>query len=77
MPAERVLVAGDSGNDEEMLSGDVLGVVVGNYSSELRRLRGQPRIYFAENSYANGIIEGIEHYQFFGDINLNEEVDID
>jgi sucrose-phosphate synthase len=77
LPPERILVAGDSGNDEEMLSGDVLGVVVGNYSSELKRLRGKPRIYFAENSYANGIIEGIEHYQFFGDIKLNEEVGLD
>jgi sucrose-phosphate synthase len=74
---ERILVAGDSGNDEEMLSGDVLGVVVGNYSSELERLRDKPRIYFAENSYANGIIEGIEHYQFFGDIKTSEEVDFD
>jgi sucrose-phosphate synthase len=77
LPPERILVAGDSGNDEEMLSGDVLGVVVGNYSPELKRLRGKPRIYFAENSYANGIIEGIEHYQFFGDIKVNEEVDSD
>jgi sucrose-phosphate synthase len=54
-----------------------LGVVVGNYSSELERLRDKPRIYFAENSYANGIIEGIEHYQFFGDIKTSEEVDFD
>ncbi len=77
LPPERILVAGDSGNDEEMLSGDVLGVVVGNYSSELKRLRGKPRIYFAKGSYANGIIEGIEHYQFFGDIKIKEEVDID
>jgi sucrose-phosphate synthase len=77
VPPERILVAGDSGNDEEMLSGDVLGVVVGNYSSELMRLRGKPRIYFSEDSYANGIIEGIDHYQFFNDIKLHEEVDLD
>ena len=74
---EQILVAGDSGNDEEMLSGDVLGVVVGNYSSELERLRGKPRIYFAKDTYANGIIEGIEHYQFFGDIQLYDEVGLD
>ena len=77
LPPERILVAGDSGNDEEMLSGDVLGVVVGNYSSELKRLRGKPRIYFAQDSYAHGIIEGIDHYQFFGDIKINEEVEFD
>jgi sucrose-phosphate synthase len=77
IPPERILVAGDSGNDEEMLSGDVLGVVVGNYSSELKRLRGKPRIYFAEDTYASGIIEGIDYYQFFGNIQLHEEVDRD
>jgi sucrose-phosphate synthase len=77
LPLDHILVAGDSGNDEEMLSGDVLGVVVGNYSSELKRLKGKPRIYFSEQEYANGIIEGIEHYQFFGNIKINEEVDVD
>ncbi len=70
---ERILVAGDSGNDEEMLTGDVLGVVVGNYSSELKRLHGKPRIYFAEKEYANGIVEGINHYNFFDKIRIPEE----
>ena len=60
-----------------MLSGDVLGVVVGNYSPELKFLRVKPRIYFANQSYAHGIIEGIEHYQFFGNIKIEEEVDFD
>lgn len=68
VPIERVLVAGDSGNDEEMLSGNSLGVVVGNYSRELERLRGRDRIYFAHAHYARGILEGIEHYDFFGEI---------
>ncbi len=77
LPLERILVAGDSGNDEEMLSGEVLGVVVGNYSPELKRLHGKPRIYFAQNSYANGIIEGVEHYQFLGNIKVNGEIDFD
>ncbi len=61
---ERVLVAGDSGNDEEMLLGQTLAVVVGNYSEELEPLRGQPRIYFADAPYAGGILEGIDHYHF-------------
>ncbi|MGB9500283.1 MAG: HAD-IIB family hydrolase [Dissulfuribacterales bacterium] len=75
LPPERVLVAGDSGNDAEMLSGDVLGVVVGNFSPELERLRGKPRIYFAESEYAHGIVEGIEHYNFLGEIRIEEEQD--
>lgn len=61
---ENILVAGDSGNDEEMLSGDILGVVVGNYSAELEHLRESPKVYFAESAHAGGIIEGIEHYHF-------------
>ncbi|MCW8803233.1 MAG: HAD-IIB family hydrolase [Ignavibacteriaceae bacterium] len=61
---ENILVAGDSGNDSEMLKGDLLGVVVANYSSELESLKGQNRIYFASRKYAGGIIEGIGHYHF-------------
>lgn len=66
IPVEHILVVGDSGNDEEMLSGNTLGVVVGNHSEELEKLRGRERIYFAAGRYAWGILEGIEHYDFFG-----------
>jgi sucrose-phosphate synthase len=75
LPPERVLVAGDSGNDEQMLRGNTLGVVVGNYSPELNHMVGKPRIYFADQAYANGIIEGIEYYNFLGDIRIPEEND--
>lgn len=61
---ERLLVAGDSGNDEGTLKGRTLGVVVGNYSPELEKLRKLPRIYFAKGKHARGILEGIEYYQF-------------
>lgn len=64
IPYENILVAGDSGNDEEMLKGELLGVVVGNYSHELDLLRGSKRVYFAKRNYAGGIIDGIEYYQF-------------
>ena len=67
IPMEHVLVAGDSGNDAEMLASRALGVVVGNHSSELDHLRGLDRVYFAEGEYAWGIIEGIDHYQFFAE----------
>jgi sucrose-phosphate synthase len=65
---EHVLVAGDSGNDAGMLLGRTLGVVVGNHSKELNRLRKRPRIYFAEASHAAGILEGIDYYQFLDNI---------
>ena len=78
IPLDRILVAGDSGNDEEMLLGDTLAVVVANHSSELDHLRGKSRLYFAEHSYAEGILEGIEHYNFIDAIRLpGEESDIE
>jgi sucrose-phosphate synthase len=61
---EKVLVAGDSGNDEQMLSSKAKAVVVGNYSSELEKLRGQDHVYFSEGKYAQGILEAIAHYQW-------------
>jgi len=64
LPLEQFLVAGDSGNDEEMLVGDTLGIIVGNHSPELEPLRGLEQIYFARGQHAKGILEGIAHYQF-------------
>ena len=68
IPMDRVLVAGDSGNDRDMLLGRALGVVVGNRSRELEQLRGKERIYFADAPHAWGILEGIDHYDFLGEI---------
>ncbi len=65
---EQLLIAGDSGNDEGMLKGRTLGVVVGNYSPELEQLRKVPRVYFAEGHHARGIIEGIKYYNFLDQI---------
>lgn len=73
LPPERTLVAGDSGNDREMLRGNTLGVVVSNYSKELENLRNKPRIYFAKTPCANGILEGIEYYNFLGDVTPHDE----
>lgn len=63
LPLADFLVAGDSGNDTEMLVGDTRAIVVGNYSPELAVLRDQQHIYFANRHYAAGIIEGLQHYQ--------------
>ena len=60
----KILVAGDSGNDEEMLRGNNLGVIVANYSTELTKLRGRTDVYFAEGANAWGILEGMHHYHF-------------
>ncbi len=74
-PPERLLVAGDSGNDEEMLRGGTLGIVVGNYSDELKHLRNRPRIHFTKGCHAWGVIEGIRYYDFFGSIRIpNDQI---
>jgi sucrose-phosphate synthase len=73
---EHVLVAGDSGNDEGMLVGRTLGVVVANHSRELNRLKRHPRIYFAEAPHAAGILEGIKYYNFLDQIVIpNDRID--
>ncbi len=67
---DHVLVAGDSGNDADMLAGEMLGVVVGNYTPELEVLREHPRIFFSSKNHAWGILDGIQHYEFFGSIRI-------
>ena len=70
IPLRQILVCGDSGNDEEMLRGEPLGVVVGNYSKELDALKGIRNIFFARERCAGGILEGIEHYQFIDKVKV-------
>ena len=64
LPLHDFLVAGDSGNDLEMLVGDTRAVVVSNHSAELDKLRGMEQVYFADAPCALGIIEGLRHYEF-------------
>ena len=59
-----VMVAGDSGNDKDMISGPARGLVVGNHSQDLENLRGKANIYFSDANYAAGVIEGLKHYGF-------------
>ena len=62
--AERIAVAGDSGNDEEMLRGPFRAILVGNYQPELKHLRGRRGVYVAEAPYAAGVLEGLRHWGF-------------
>ncbi|MBI3929446.1 MAG: glycosyltransferase [Armatimonadetes bacterium] len=64
IPLEQILVCGGSGQDEGMLRGEPLGVVVANHSLELDSLQGKRTIYFAAGASAAGILEGMEHYGF-------------
>lgn len=66
-PLEHTLVAGGSGADEDMMRGNTLAVVVANrHHEELSELIEQDQIYFADRPHALGLLEAIEHYDFFG-----------
>ncbi len=74
IPMQRILVAGGSGADEDMMRGNTLAVVVANrHHEELSGLVDQERIYFARQPHAQGILESIEHYGFFGSQPGSEE----
>lgn len=59
---ETTLVAGDSGNDADMLRSGARAVVVGNYSRELSSLKNRRDVYFADATHARGILEGISRF---------------
>ena len=68
IPLERILVAGGSGADEDMMQGNTLAVVVANrHREELSQLYEAERIYFAQEPHALGIVEAIGHYDFFNE----------
>lgn len=59
-----VYACGDSGNDIDMLAVSN-AIIVGNAKKELLdwASKQQGDIYKASSSYANGIVEGLEHYK--------------
>jgi len=70
---ERVVVAGDTGNDASMFLEFDKGVVVANAKPELLELArdlGDSRVYCARQPYAAGVEEGLEHY---GVLELNDD----
>lgn len=62
--SRNVMVAGDSGNDEDMIMSSGRGLVVGNYTDELDKLRNRSNVYFSDADYAGGIIDGLRYYGF-------------
>ncbi len=73
MPLEHILVAGGSGNDEDMIRGNTLGVVTANRKDEeLSGLVDLDRIYFSKQPHAAGLLEAIEHYDFFNSCQVND-----
>ncbi len=73
IPLEQILVAGGSGADEDMMRGNTLAVVVANrHDEELSQLEDLERIYFADRPYGFGILEAMDHYDFFSSCTVPE-----
>ena len=67
VPLERTLVAGGTGTDEDAMRGNTLAVVVANrHDEELSHLTDVEPVFFATRPRAAGILEAMEHYDFFG-----------
>ena len=74
IPLERTLAIGGSGADEDMMRGNTLAAVVGNSShDELSNLEQNSSLYFAKNSFASGVLEAMEYYDFLGECKAPEE----
>ena len=72
IPLTHILTAGGSGGDEDMMLGNTLSVVVANrHTEELLKFSEVEPIYFSEKQFAAGILDGLNHYNFF---ELCEEV---
>jgi hydroxymethylpyrimidine pyrophosphatase-like HAD family hydrolase len=70
LPLERVVFAGDSGNDLGALLSGTRSVLVGNAADHVRsglrapaRARGvEDRVYLATAEVAEGVVEGLVHW---------------
>lgn len=61
-PSVKILVAGDSGNDIDMLDREWPSVIVGNAHDELKNIPNRHNLYRAERHFAGGIHEAWCHF---------------
>jgi sucrose-phosphate synthase len=46
---------------------------VGNHTPELEAIRDRPRVFFSDRNHAWGVLDGIQHYDFFDHISIPDE----
>ena len=63
LPAERVIVAGDTGNDAQMFETGLPGILPLNALDELKQIAVQPWHYSSPHPYAWGVLDGLVHHQ--------------
>lgn len=62
IPDERVIVAGDSGNDRDMLTRAFRPIIVANHAEDLADLARSPSVFLSRRPGAAGVLEGLGHY---------------
>lgn len=62
IPHSRVIAAGDSGNDRDMLERGFNSIIVANHSGEIRDLVGQEGVHLATLPAAAGVLEGCNRF---------------
>jgi hydroxymethylpyrimidine pyrophosphatase-like HAD family hydrolase len=61
---ERVVVAGDSGNDRQMFEMGFKGIIPVNALDELKAAASQPWHYHSPYPAARGVLDGLRHFGF-------------
>lgn len=64
IPEDRVVVAGDSGNDRDMMDRGYKSIIVANHASDLDDLVGKPGVFLSSSPGAAGVLEGLAHFGF-------------
>ena len=65
---DRVIVAGDAGNDQQMFETSFKGVVPANALDELKSLASAPWHYHSPFPAARGVLDGLKHFGFVEEI---------
>jgi hydroxymethylpyrimidine pyrophosphatase-like HAD family hydrolase len=64
LPADRVVVAGDSGNDREMFAAGFRGILPSNALDELKAAAVEPWHYRSPLPFALGVVDGLRHFGY-------------
>jgi hydroxymethylpyrimidine pyrophosphatase-like HAD family hydrolase len=64
LDSERVVAAGDSGNDREMFETGFKGILPANALDELRAIANQPWHYYSSLPAGRGVMDGLRHFGF-------------
>jgi sucrose-phosphate synthase len=71
---DRILVAGASAGDADMMRGNTLSVIVADrHDDELSELSDLPRMFRPQSKHAAGILEAISAFDFYGACAFPEE----